>query len=493
MSTSAPPNRLSLDVTTSDGATEIFVLDGQFRVVERGLGALHADLEPGIYKVKARTGYATEEQLVTLRDRPKAVHFDKLPFHSPAPLADTTATGDPQMTHAEQESARFHENSDRPGKGSSLFVFVRESETPVRKDATSPETSDPSRTGTTPANPATGLTLRDLDGNLLSDLAPHATTEPGPRAWAACHVELDPKPYLLRLDLPSGETVEQTVVTLKDWQSQIFLTLRSFPKASLRLADLPTASHLFAHYPLAAAPAAPTAFDSDGPGFRLTELARLGLTNRRQVLSPSAIDEMLNGKFDNPMLGIYAAHLLLLKNPLDDSAFAAYVRDRRRLESAAQGLGNAVARFTKNAADAQALQSAADSAAPVGPAVEALRAFAEGVREFKTFGTVVKNLRDLVGKGAHPDVEALAAYYRFTVERLLRHVDRAAAPEVDALAGLLDPVDAPYVFSHPPMLRRSWALVVGLSAEARARPGRLPLRAGRSEHLGLGTLAPLEA
>jgi len=447
MSTSAPPERLSIDVTTSDGATEIFVLDGQFRVVERGLGTLHADLEPGIYKVKVRTGYATEEKLVTLRDRPKAVHFDKLPFHSPAPLADTTATGDAQMTHAEQESARFHEYSDRPGKGSSLFVFVRESETPVRKDATSSETSDPSRTGKTPDNPATGLTLRDLDGNLVSDLASHATTETGPRCWAACHVELDPKPYLLRLDLPSGETVEQTVVTLKDWQSQIFLTLRSFPKASLRLADLATASHLFARYPFAAAPAAPTAaaapaaptpFDSDGPGFRLTELARLGLTNRRQVLSPSTIDEMLNGKFDNPMLGIYAAHMLLLKNPLDDSAFAAY--------------------------DAQALQSAAASAAPVGPAVEAVRAFAEGVREFKTFGTVVKNLRDLVGKGAHPDVEALAAYYRFTVERLLRHVDRAAVPEVDALAGLLDPVDAPYVFSHPPMLRRSWALVVGLSA-----------------------------
>ncbi|MFI5455836.1 MAG: hypothetical protein ACHRXM_10335 [Isosphaerales bacterium] len=460
MSTSAPPDRLSLDVTTSDGATEIFVLDGQFRVVERGLGTLHADLEPGIYKVKVRTGYATEEKLVSLHDRPRAIRFDKLPFHSPAPLAATTATGDAQMTHAEQESARFHENSDRPGKGSSLFVFVRECATPVRTDATSPETSDPSRTGTTPDNPATGLTLWDLDGNLVSDLAPNAAKDPGPSTWAACHVELDPKPYLLRLDLPSGETVEQMVVTLKDWQSQIFLTLRSFSKASLRRADLATASHLFAPF----APAAPTAFDSDGPGFRLTELARLGLMNRRQVLSPSAIGEMLDGKFDNPMLGIYAAHTLLLTNPLDDSAFAAYVRDRRRLESAAQGLGDAVARFTKNPADAQALQSAADSAAPVGPAVEVLRAFAEGVREFKTFGTVVKNLRHLVGKGAHPDVEALAAYYRFTVERLLRHVDRAAAPEVDALAGLLDPVDAPYVFGHPPMLRRSWALVVGLSA-----------------------------
>src|SRR4051794_9894453 len=111
MSTSAPPNRLPLEVSTSDGATEIFVLDGQFKVVARGLGSLHADLDPGIYKVKVRTGYATEERLITIRDRPQAVRFDRLPFHSPAPLAGTTSAGDVQMRHAEQESARFHEYS----------------------------------------------------------------------------------------------------------------------------------------------------------------------------------------------------------------------------------------------------------------------------------------------------------------------------------------------------------------------------------------------
>ena len=55
---------------------------------------------------------------------------------------------------------------------------------------------------------------------------------------------------------------------------------------------------------------------------RLTELARQGLIDRRQVL-PRDVTEMLWAKWDNPMLGILGGHLLLL-NPAPDLTSSAH-------------------------------------------------------------------------------------------------------------------------------------------------------------------------
>src|SRR5262249_43973089 len=54
-------------------------------------------------------------------------------------------------------------------------------------------------------------------------------------------------------------------------------------------------------------------FHSNNPDLRLSDLARLGLVRERQVLSDELIYAVLFGKFRNPMLGLFGAHLLLLK------------------------------------------------------------------------------------------------------------------------------------------------------------------------------------
>ena len=45
-----------------DSATEIFVLDGALNLVHRGLGELHTQLVPGLYKVKFKLGPVVQEQ-----------------------------------------------------------------------------------------------------------------------------------------------------------------------------------------------------------------------------------------------------------------------------------------------------------------------------------------------------------------------------------------------------------------------------------------------
>src|ERR671932_900011 len=98
-------DQVSLVVRTDDPESEIFVVDGQFRLAARGLGRLAASLDPGIYKVKVRTGTETREEHVVLRPEQREVvkAFERLAFPSAAPLDDTAKTHEFHIAAAERE------------------------------------------------------------------------------------------------------------------------------------------------------------------------------------------------------------------------------------------------------------------------------------------------------------------------------------------------------------------------------------------------------
>lgn len=133
-------------------------------------------------------------------------------------------------------------------------------------------------------------------------------------------------------ELAPGENLEQTLVASPNWQTQVFLLLHDYdlprteplPDTDIvrgRRANLAEASILL----------------SAGSGFKpfdeqiyLTEIARLGLANRRPML-PRDIRQMLAGKFNNPMLGIFGAHLLLLQDEPDRSLLRIVLDNLRKL------------------------------------------------------------------------------------------------------------------------------------------------------------------
>jgi hypothetical protein len=53
-------------------------------------------------------------------------------------------------------------------------------------------------------------------------------------------------------------------------------------------------------------------FDTRRPDLRLTELARIALLDRRAILSAQDVNALVHGKWENPMLGLYGANLLLV-------------------------------------------------------------------------------------------------------------------------------------------------------------------------------------
>jgi len=339
--------KVTLTVQSADAEAEIFIVDGEFQLVARGVGRLEAEIEPGIYKVKCRTGAVTKEQLVLVKDEPVVVSLPRLSFSSPAPLAETAKTHEYHVEAARVESRNIHVRS---GTGSWVFVFAR----------------DWTVTGNSARgwNPAQWLSLHDEQGTRIADLDKAGVHNVAGDPWAACNLEVGPGTYRLRLNLPAKNgqkqvSLEQAIVASPGWQTQVFLLQKPYgPEQGDWAADLAGAAILLSRG---------LGFEPSRADFRQTELARLGLTNRRQLISEEIL-QMLRAKLENPMLGILGAHLLLLGSQIDQDLL----------------------------------------------------------------GVAVQNLQILL-EAPHPDVEAIAL-------QLYRETS--------------------YAFRSPPMLRRSWSLLI---------------------------------
>lgn len=281
---------VQLTVRPNGAPAEVYLLDGNFRLVGSGFGTLEAKVAKGAYKVRLRAGWQSSEQHILVRGDQPAVEttYDAPAFSSPAPLAGTAKTHEYQVDSAETNSRVEHQT---PGSGAWIYVFAR--------DWTSAAGAPRS---TTAPNPAQGLTLRRVTGELVVDLDIASKADLAGDPWAACNVRVDPGTYLLVLDLGDKGSVRRTLVAAKGWQTQVFMLQQDYrPLTDLRRADLLGAA-VFMTQPLG--------FDPGKRELQLTELARQSLTDPRGVVRDQ-VNEMLRYKPVDPMLGIYGAHLLL--------------------------------------------------------------------------------------------------------------------------------------------------------------------------------------
>lgn len=310
-----------LTVQTGDEVSEIFIMDSEFYRVATGIGKhVPFELKSGLYTVKVRAGCDTEEKLVALFND-ESISFEPIEFSSPAPLEGTGKTHEFHIGNAESHSHLVHVTL---GQGSQLYVFVR---VWTEKVYSSMPTT-PNR------DPCTGLTLRNLKDQVIVDFASpdigHYTTNW--EAWSACNVELNPGTYLLCLETGNGETFSQAIVTSPSWQTQIFLIQRDYGKKEKDIrADLTNGSIFMSRIGQGFQATKTTPENFDEPNLRLTEMARQALMNNRQVITDEIRDSMLLNEFNNPMLGIYGAHLLLLNKKSDLSKLQDIVSNLRKL------------------------------------------------------------------------------------------------------------------------------------------------------------------
>lgn len=360
-------------VITAPPGTDIFVIDSQFHALAHEGRRLDLQLMPGIYKVKFQAGSAVQEQHVVLEPGAGVVELQAPPlaFQSSAPLAGTQSTHEYHMANAAVYSHKLHV---KDGDGASLFVFAR--------NWTESRGSDRNVPLPPGQHPATGLMLYDANGRLVADLEQAGNADLAvPDPWSACTVEVKPGPYRLRVQVPEIGALEQIVIAPAGWQAQAFLLQTNYGSegSPVYRADLARASMLLARTGVG--------FDPQNDNLRLTDLARAALSRRRLVVAHDLLNQLLESKFENPMLGLYAAHALL----------ASPEPDRQLLQ------------------------------------------------------VVVQHLRGMLGP--HPDVDALALYLGEQIGR---------------------------TYAIPPMLRRSWSIVVEHAARRRdlVPAGSLASRAG---------------
>jgi hypothetical protein len=291
-------SQVKVDVR-AEPATEIFILDHEFRLRARGVGQVKTSVEPGLYKIKYRAGSRIVETHEEITGSAGTAHFKApdVPYYSPAPLASSRTTHE---THEAAASRLSRQVNHELGQGSEIFIFARAWTEPIagrRRVPAVPRSH----------HAAKGLSIWTADGSLLIDIEKEAQVERKDDQWAGCAVAVDPGTYRLRVETPRWGALEMTLIATEGWQTQVFLLQDNYPdgKTAAFRPDLAGASVLLARRG--------KGFDSERGELRLAELARQSLANGRIVLSADELKRLFTRKSSSPMLGIYGAHALLAR------------------------------------------------------------------------------------------------------------------------------------------------------------------------------------
>jgi hypothetical protein len=275
-------------IAVAPPGTEMILVDEYLsKAGATSLDRMERLVDPGVYKVRFIRGGVTKDVLVDATDPSKPVHVESGPmeFASAAPLEGTSTTHEYHMGPAVTVS---RQTALKRGEGSSLFLFVRARQRLERFPAPNV------------------VSVHDMQGNKVAGL------EEGQfeleNAWAALHIELTPGTYRLRVDGEGAGQFEMFITLVLGWQTQVFQMTEEFPAGEVLVCSpsLRSATVLMARMG--------QGFLPNRPDLRLAELARKALVRGRDIVSPAILESLLQGKQEDPILGLYAAHLLLARS-----------------------------------------------------------------------------------------------------------------------------------------------------------------------------------
>jgi hypothetical protein len=271
----SPSNELHLTVTAGSPFAEVFLIDHDFELVQRSVGDLECDVPPGVYKIKTKLADATAERLVLLEESAALDVSGDLAIGSPVPI-DRAA---PELTRGMRGwPVPSGEVTFEVTDMAEVFLVSRRV----------------SSTDESPAEPPP-MSLHRLDGTTIESLEPRAGDLPGEQSTTA---KIDPGPYLVRRWDRSGDVLEQCVYAVPGWQTQVFALEEAGEEANE--IGRSRVSVLMAQH----------RFDPHDPQLPLIEEARTALAYERKVATET-MGELIEAS-DNPMLGLFGAHLMLI-------------------------------------------------------------------------------------------------------------------------------------------------------------------------------------
>ncbi len=278
-----------LEVETHPDA-EIFLIGNDRQVVARAVGKLKTRQPKGLYRLKVTRAAAATERLVELDND---LRFPNIVVHGLDTVVPFVRTTTPANRQAIEQLARGLESSD--------VLFI--GRMPLAAKGTSGKARAPQA-----QSPLASVRL--MPWGSAADNLPETDERPrqtiGSECWSAAGKSLSPGIYVLEID-DGVRAMRQAVPVLARWQTRVFIR-RQPPNVAIDPDDLRRQDTIDValHF---SARGRPVALEEECES---SEVVRWALAmGRRIVYSRDAIDVFLSEKFDDPLAGIAAAHLML--------------------------------------------------------------------------------------------------------------------------------------------------------------------------------------
>jgi hypothetical protein len=289
-----------VQIMAEDSSAELILIDNSFAKIASAIGSIEQEVSPGLYKVRAKVGDKTEDKLFEVSDTNKFITVASLCFASPAPLPKTSTGHGYQLEPCSKFASRALQRE------ASLFVFARDSQHQFGERAQAP--------------PWRNLALTDARGRKIESLEMVGTALPE-NGCIGFDARLEPGMYFLSQPGSGVASVNLLpIVVSEGWCTQVFLDSQarpligiSNPRISPAVSGISPAREIDLCGGAVALirPGAHATFDAHA--LRLTEIARRNFMEGKQAVSQQDLQAMIYGKHEAPMLGLYAAHMLLAK------------------------------------------------------------------------------------------------------------------------------------------------------------------------------------
>jgi hypothetical protein len=261
----------------SNHDAEIVVLDATLSKVGTAIGEFHSVLPNGLYKVRTNRAGALKDQLIELADTDMQVSLYISDFPAIAPIGSMVAD-QARLEQLAQKALR------RVGKHALLFLeHVPANE---RRSAFSGLRAMP---------------WRKVGEGIALGPACRETAVLGDEQWSAVALEVGQRgdSWVLEMRTP-GFAGRQAIPIARDWQTRVFL--RGLPGDNGLGAPYETSVQMARH------DSSVVYWDQ----WETIEVARRALEAGRNIFtSDRLINELLHGKYDNPIAGMTGLHLML--------------------------------------------------------------------------------------------------------------------------------------------------------------------------------------
>lgn len=288
----APPTDRTLTVRSEQPAVALTIRNHSWRIVASGVQWVSVELPEGIYMVEAQLGRDTWTGHAKLRGGDEQVDVPYFHIKSAVPI-DLSRRSHEYHNHA-LNTARDRTDV-KVGSGARVLLMARN---------WSPSGT---RTQSLPK-----LRLERWRGDSIADLGEHGQIDTNKDAFGTCSIEVNPGDYVLNVTTDQDQ-FSLTVTALDGWQTQVFV-LQDFSAVEREVSSVEMRPVMTSTMAM---------IDQEGGDAKIYELLEAGqmaLASERPGLGREVFDRIAMGKWRAPILGLIAAHLLLVARTQDSNA-----------------------------------------------------------------------------------------------------------------------------------------------------------------------------